>query len=190
MQMRRPTVLALFLASLGTAGAASAQPGNQPPSAPAPQKTGHRGIVLSAALAMAQQYGGHPEAQGGGLAAEAFVGWAFGRWAVMAWGRARVTAEVSGFADLGVAGRTWLPAVPRLYAELRAGYEQHEISHWEDEFEGSPYRTGAVLGGGVGLELFTSPRFTIDGRATIERGITADTPDYSLATLGLAMQVY
>lgn len=188
--MSRLAVLAIVFASLAPGASALAQPGNQPPSAPAREEAGHRGIVLGAALAMAQQYGGHSEAEGEGLAAEAFVGWAFGRWAVMAWGRGRVTAEVSGFADLGVAGRTWLPAVPRLYAELRAGYEEHEISHWEAEFEGSQYRTGAVLGGGLGLELFTSPRFTIDARATIERGITADTPDYSLATIGLAMHVY
>ncbi len=188
--MPRLAVFAIVLASLGPGDSALAQPGNQAPSAPAREEAGHRGIVLGAALAMAQQYGGHSEAEGGGVAAEAFVGWAFGRWAVMAWGRGRVTAEVSGFADLGVAGRTWLPAVPRLYVELRAGYEEHEISHWEDEFEGSQYRTGAVLGGGLGLELFTSPRFTIDARATIERGITADTPDYSLATLGLALHIY
>jgi len=186
----RLALIALALTSLGTSGSASAQPGNAPLLLNAEERIGHQGIVLGAALTPVRQFGGHPEAEGPGVAVEAFAGWAFGRWAVMAWGRARASAEVTSFADLGVAGRTWLPDFPRLYAELRAGHEWLEISHWEGDFAGSPNRTGAVVGGGLGMELFTSPRFTIDARTTIERGITADTPDYTLATLGLAMHVY
>ena len=124
------------------------------------------------------------------MAADAFLGWAFGRWAVMAWGRARASAEVTGFTDLGLAGRTWLPAFPRLYAELHAAHEQIQLSHWEYDFEGSEYRKGAVVGAGMGLELFTSPRFTIDARATIDRGFTIDTEDYTVVGLGLAMRIY
>lgn len=189
--MRPLAVLTVLLVSLSPTGSALAQPGNTLPSAqPAARPIGHHDLVVGAALSLAREFGGHPEAVGTGLAAEAFAGWAFGRFAVMAWGRARVSPEVTSFADLGVAGRTWLPASPRLYAELRAAHEQVEISHWEDEFAGSKYRTGAVVGGGLGLELFSEPRFTIDARITIERGITADTPDYSLVGFGLAAHIY
>lgn len=190
--MRRLAALAMFLVSLSAAGSASAQPGNTPPPppAPAPAAIGHRDIVLGAALSMDQEYGGHPEAQGGGGAGEAFAGWAFGRWALMAWGRARIAGDATGVIDLGVAGRIWLPELPRLYAELRAAHEKIQLGHWEDEFAGSEYREGAVVGGGLGLELASAPRFTIDARVMIERGITADTPDYSLVGFALAAHIY
>ncbi len=183
----------LVLLSLGMAAEASAQPPGK--TAPRPRsepalRVGHKYILLGAALAMCNELGGHPGAEGSCGSGEAFAGWAFGRWAVMAWGRARIGGDDTGFADLGIAARAWLPDLPRLYGELRAGREEFEIGHWEYDFAGSPEREGAVVGGGLGLEILTDAYFTIDARVTVDRGITADTDDYTLVSAGLGVHIY
>jgi hypothetical protein len=191
MPAPRLAVLAIVLGGLGPGSSALAQPGNTPALAePAADRIGHKYILLGAGLVLGENGGGHSESRGASFGLEGFAGWAFGRYALMAWGRGRVSGDISGFLSLGVAGRTWLPSFPRLYAELRAGHEWVDIGHWEAEFEGSPNRTGAVVGGGMGLELFTSPIVTFDGRLTIDRGITLDTPDYLLVAVGLALHIY
>jgi hypothetical protein len=180
--------LVLLSLAITTGEAAAAPPGATPP-APEPE-VGHRYLALGAALGTCNQLAGHPGQTGGCGSFEVFAGWAFSGWAVLGWGRLRIAGDDTGFGDLGLAARRWFPDLPRVYAELRAGYEYFEIAHWEYDFAGQPEREGAIIGAGLGLELLTSPVVTIDARGTIDRGITADTDDYTLISFALAFHIY
>lgn len=167
----------------------SADAAAQPPgaTAPEPPPIGHRSVLLGLGVTASGQAGGGQSDTGGTAGLEAFAGWAFGRWAVMAWARGRKRSD-AGFFDLGVAGRAWLfRSLPRIYAELRAGRDVYSLS---GEFSGDNTWYGAIVGGGLGLELVTSPGAAIDGRAMLERGITVDAEDFTLLSFALVVHVY
>jgi hypothetical protein len=179
MRRNALVVVPLFLAMTGDAEA-------QPVSNPAPPP-GHESVALGMALGYGAQGGGRAGTEGGAEQIELFAGWAFQRVAVMGWLRGRVRKGEAGFYDLGGAARFWpLAGTPWLYGELRGGRTAYSLSGDGDNLKGH----GVIFGGGVGLELLSRPKNTVDVRAMLDRGIFADVDDYTLFSFALALHFY
>jgi hypothetical protein len=157
-----------------------------------PAPPGHRGLVVGAALAVGWMFSDRSEdstERGGG--AEAFLGWALGRVALVGWGKVHFEDDRT-HKSLGGAVRVWPSSrARRLHAEARVGrgsvgpteYECGEV----DLCDGSP--SYLTAGGAIGFELLTTRAFALDARASLDREIVAGREDFTLLGLGLAFHI-
>jgi hypothetical protein len=195
-------VAAILVTHLGLVSSGLAQPPGQTTPRPVSDepRLGHTGMVLGGGVSMGMLLlsgeGGTPSDAG----LEAFLGWSFGRKAYCAWSKIHLDGADEAHLDLGGAVRQWpWPRFPRLYTEARLGYEAVGLvfvgnpcgdDTLPEKCEKLDTRRGAVVGGTLGIELFTSDFLTFDLRAGLQAGLILDHPGYVLLDLGLAAQIY
>jgi hypothetical protein len=192
MLLRSLTATAITI--LASASSAPAQPPGRaaPVRRPASAEgvAGHTGLLVGAGLFVGQIMDDPPRESSGGY--EFFLGWSFGRFALAGWHKLHLDDGDQVHIDMGGAARVWplLPYFRRFYAEVRAGAEKWgERLDCEDGCNDNE-DTGAVVGAALGFELVSFDRFTLDLRAGLLTGFLLDGHDYSMAELGLALNVY
>ncbi len=193
--MSRGLLAAIAVTQFGSPLSALAQPPGQkaPAERPAAQESaGRRGIVVGVGLFRSWVSGFDRQLDAGGF--EAFLGWAFGRYAVAGWSSIQMDERDNFHVHLGAAVRAWPWAeTRRLYLEGRAGYSGFGIAHLECDEEGDPCddsRAGAVLGGAFGVELLSTLVFTIDARIGVDHVFLDDNDDHTMVAVGLTLNLY
>jgi hypothetical protein len=195
-------VAAILVTHFGLVSSGLAQPPGQTTSRPVSDEAplGHTGLVLGGGVSAGRMLLSGAEGIPLDAGLEAFLGWSFGRVAYCAWSKIHLDKADEGHFNLGGAMRLWpWPRFRRLYTEARLGYEAVGLVYAgnpcgddtpPEECERLDGRRGAVVGGSLGFELFTSDFLTFDLRAGLQAALILDHPGYVLLDLGLAAHIY